>query len=115
MEVLSQSGGTKRVAILGDMFELGSLGPELHYSVGEYAGNVGNIDVLPAVGELARNIYEGAKASHVPAVYYAKDKAEAKALLPQLIQPGAVVLAKASRGMAFEELVREVRRLAPEG
>ncbi|MCI8828770.1 MAG: UDP-N-acetylmuramoyl-tripeptide--D-alanyl-D-alanine ligase [Ruminiclostridium sp.] len=115
LEVLSQSGGTKRVAILGDMFELGSLGPELHYSVGEYAGNVGNIDVLLAVGELARNIYEGAKASHVPAVYYAKDKAEAKALLPQLIQPGAVVLAKASRGMAFEELVREVRRLAPEG
>lgn len=114
LEVLAHSEGSKRVAILGDMFELGTLGPELHYSVGEYAGSVGNIDVLLAVGELARNIYDGAKANGVPAVYYTKDKAEAKALLPQLVQPGAVVLAKASRGMAFEELVREVQRLAPE-
>ena len=42
----------------------------------------------------------------------AKDKEEAKAFLPDLVKPGAVILAKASRGMAFEELVLEVKRLA---
>lgn len=114
LEVLAHSGGTFRLAILGDMFELGALGPELHYGVGEYAGTVGNIDAVLAVGELAQNIRDGARDAGVPLVLYAPTKEKAKALLPQLVKPGAVVLAKASRGMAFEELVREVRRLAPE-
>ncbi|MBQ1263847.1 MAG: UDP-N-acetylmuramoyl-tripeptide--D-alanyl-D-alanine ligase, partial [Oscillospiraceae bacterium] len=60
LEVLSQSGGQRRVAILGDMFELGVLGPELHRGVGEFAGQLGNIDALLAVGELAWNLYDAA-------------------------------------------------------
>ena len=112
LEVLSQSGGESRVAILGDMFELGVLGPELHRSVGEFAGSLENIDALLAVGELAWNIYDAACGSNIPDVIHAKDKAEAKAFLPNLVKPGAVVLLKASRGMAFEELVAEVKELA---
>jgi UDP-N-acetylmuramoyl-tripeptide--D-alanyl-D-alanine ligase len=113
LEVLSKSGGTYRAAVLGDMFELGILGPELHRSVGEYAGEVGGIDAVLAVGELSENIFEGARHAKVPQVYYAKDKEEAKAVLPNLIRPGGVILVKASRGMAFEELTREIQRLAP--
>lgn len=113
LEVLSQSGGTCRVAVLGDMFELGVLGPELHRSVGEYAGSVGNIDAVLAVGELAWNLYDAACQSNIPDVIYAKDKEEAKTFLPNLVKPGAVLLVKASRGMAFEEIVREIQRLAP--
>ena len=44
---------------------------------------------------------------------YAKDRAAAKPLLANFIRPGAVILVKASRGMAFEELTRELQRLAP--
>ena len=112
LEVLSQSGGDSRVAILGDMFELGDLGPELHRSVGEFAGSLGNLSAVVAVGDLAWNLYDAACQSTIPNVIYAKDKEEAKAFLPDLVKPGAVILAKASRGMAFEELVLEVKRLA---
>ena len=113
LEVLSQSGGDRRVAILGDMFELGVLGPELHRGVGEFAGTVGNIDALLAVGDLAWNLYDAACQSSIPDVIYAEDKEEAKKYLPDLVKPGTVILAKASRGMHFEELVLEVKRLAP--
>lgn len=113
LEVLSQSGGQRRVAILGDMFELGVLGPELHRGVGEFAGTVGNIDALLAVGDLAWNLYDAACQSNIPDVIYAEDKEEAKKYLPDLVKPGTVILAKASRGMHFEELVLEVKRLAP--
>lgn len=114
LEVLAHSGGTRRVAILGDMFELGALGPELHRSVGEFAGQVGGIDALLAIGDLAWNIYDAASQSDIDDVFYAPNKEEALALLPGLVQPGGVVLVKASRGMAFEELTRALQRLAPE-
>ena len=114
LEVLAHSGGTRRVAILGDMFELGALGPELHRSVGEFAGQVGGIDALLAIGDLAWNIYDAASQSDIDDVFYAPNKVEALALLPGLVQPGGVVLVKASRGMAFEELTRALQRLAPE-
>ena len=44
---------------------------------------------------------------------YAKDRNMAKEILPNFIRPGAVILVKASRGMAFEEITRELQRLAP--
>ena len=44
LEILSQTEGAYRAAVLGDMFELGDLGPELHRSMGECAGALGNID-----------------------------------------------------------------------
>ena len=112
LEVLSQTEGTFRAAVLGDMFELGALGPDLHRCVGEYAGTVGNIDALLAVGDLSWHLYDGARQSDLPQVFFARDKAEAMTLLPGLIRPGAVILVKASRGMHFEEIVRELQRLS---
>ena len=112
LEVLSQTEGTYRAAVLGDMFELGALGPDLHRCVGEYAGEVGNIDTLLAVGDLAWHLYDGASQSDLPQVLYARDKAEAMPLLADMVRPGAVILVKASRGMHFEEIVRELQRLS---
>ena len=95
------------------MFELGELGPELHRSMGEWAASLGNIDGLLAVGDLAWNIYDAARENGMEGVFYAKDRATAKALLPNFIRPGGVILVKASRGMAFEEITREIQRLGP--
>ena len=55
----------RRVAVLGDMFELGTLAPALHAGIGTYLGKAG-IDCLVAVGELAKNIYDAARAAMVP-------------------------------------------------
>ena len=115
LETLSQTPAAHHVAVLGNMFELGSLGPELHRGVGEYAGELGNIDALLAVGELAWNIYDAACRFRIPQVIYAKDKEEALTFLPELVKPDSVILVKASRGMAFEELTGEIRRLAARG
>ena len=112
LEVLAQSKGSYKAAILGDMFELGPLGPSLHHGVGEHAGKLG-IDCVVAVGDLAKNIYEAVADSEIPDVFYFKTKEEAKTILPSLVKPGATILVKASRGMEFEELVRELSRVSP--
>lgn len=114
VEVLAQTKGEKKIAVLGDMFELGPLAPALHAGVGEYLGKAG-IDCLVAVGELARHIYEAAVEALVPQVFYCETKEEAKAILPQVLQPNATVLVKASRGMAFEELVADLKGMTEEG
>lgn len=113
LEVLAQSSGSYKVAILGDMFELGTLGKTLHYGVGECAAKLG-IDCLIAIGELSKSIYEAASSSHIPDVFYFRTKEEAKTILPELVKPGASILVKASRGMEFEDIVREIRRVCPQ-
>ncbi len=102
VEILSGSGSDYKIAVLGDMFDLGALAPALHASVGEHLGKSG-VDCLVAVGELARHIYDAA-APHMSQAYCCKTKEEAKPLLAQLLRPNTTILVKASRGMAFEEL-----------
>lgn len=104
VEVLSKSGGDYKIAVLGDMFELGPFAPTLHAGVGAYLGKAG-IDCLVAVGELARHIYDAAKDAMVPQVYWCETKEEAKPILAELVKPNSTILVKASRGMALEELV----------
>ncbi len=110
LEVLAQSDSPYRVAILGDMFELGALGATLHHGIGVYAGNLG-IDCLLAIGELSKDIYQAAVDSPIPDVFYFETKEEAKTMLPELLKPGATILVKASRGMEFEEVVKELKRV----
>lgn len=104
VEVLSSTNADYKVAVLGDMFELGPLAPALHAGVGEYLGKAG-IDCLVAVGELAKHIYDAAQAAPVPECYYCRTKEAAKPVLDGMVRPNATILVKASRGMAMEELV----------
>ena len=113
VEVLSKSGGDYKIAVLGDMFELGPFAPTLHAGVGAYLGKAG-IDCLVAVGELARHIYDAAKDAMVPQVYWFETKEEAKPILAELVKPNSTILVKASRGMAFEELVDDLKRITKE-
>ena len=103
ISVLADGNSEWKIAVLGDMFELGSFAAPLHTSVGEYLGKVG-INCLVAVGELAKYIAEGARESGVSHVYHCADKREAKKLLPEVVKPGCTVLVKASRGMVMEEI-----------
>ena len=113
VEVLSNSKAEYKVAVLGDMFELGPLAPALHAGVGEYLGKVG-IDCLVAVGDLARHIYNAAKEGPVEEIYYCSDKKSAHAVLEQVVRPHTTVLVKASRGMAFEDLVEYLKSITKE-
>ena len=113
VEVLAKSGDGSKIAVLGDMFELGSFAPALHAGVGAYLGKAG-IDCLLAVGELAKHIYDAAEKAGVPDAYWCRTKEEAKPILEELVRPGSTILVKASRGMAFEELVDDLLRVTPE-
>ena len=113
VEVLSNAKGEYKVAVLGDMFELGPLAPALHAGIGEYLAKAG-IDCLVAVGELSKHIYDAAKAAGVPVCWHCADKAEAKPVLDSVVRPHATILVKASRGMALEELVEYLLTITKE-
>ncbi|MBC7249270.1 MAG: UDP-N-acetylmuramoyl-tripeptide--D-alanyl-D-alanine ligase [Anaerolineae bacterium] len=95
----------RKIAVLGDMLELGSYEEEGHRKVGRRAVDVAAI--LVAVGPRGRIIGEEALACGMPAerVYFAADNAQASAWLREVVAPGDVVLVKGSRGMRMEEIV----------
>ena len=100
---------TKRIAVLGDMFELGENSDGMHAGVGEYAVEKG-IDGLICVGENSRHMYEAAltKATGCKAWYFRTREELIVALREnreELLPEGATVLIKASHGMHFEEVV----------
>jgi UDP-N-acetylmuramoyl-tripeptide--D-alanyl-D-alanine ligase len=113
IQVLATSKGKTKIAVLGDMFELGPLAPALHAGVGECAAKAG-IDCLVCAGELAQHIADAATAQGMTEVYWRPNKKEAMAVLEQVVKPNCTVLVKASRGMAFEELVDFIKGLTKE-
>lgn len=111
--VLADSSSAFKMAVLGDMFELGSLAPMLHAGVGEFAGRSG-VDCLVAVGEMAVHIADAAEKAGVPAVFRCPDKGSAIPVLKEQLRPDTTVLVKASRGMAMEELTDYLKRITTE-
>ena len=111
--VLGDSKAAFKMAVLGDMFELGSLAPALHSGVGEYLGKAG-IHCLVAVGELSAHMAEAARAAGVPMVFHCPDKGAAIPVLKGNVKPDSTILVKASRGMAMEELVDYLKRITTE-
>ncbi len=111
--ILAESRSEFKLAVLGDMFELGGLAPILHREVGEYLGRAG-IDCLVAVGELAEHIADAARTAGVANVIHCPDKETAKPILAEKIRANATVLVKASRGMAMEQLVDYLKQITTE-
>jgi UDP-N-acetylmuramoyl-tripeptide--D-alanyl-D-alanine ligase len=90
LEHLAEHEGRK-VAILGEMAELGPTSPEYHGEIGELVSDLG-IDVVLGVGELAK-AYGGE---------WVENAAKAAERAPELVQPGDVVLIKGSRAVGLE-------------
>jgi UDP-N-acetylmuramoyl-tripeptide--D-alanyl-D-alanine ligase len=101
-DLATHSPEGRRIAVLGDMLELGPGEAQEHRSLGEYAAGSG-LDALIAVGPLSAEMARAfAAASGGAAVLHAADAAEAAALARELVGPGDVVLVKGSRGIALE-------------
>ena len=94
-----RAGARRRVAILGEMAELGPGAPEFHRQIGEEAARVG-VAALVAVGELARGYLDGA--SGVPVARWVPDAAAAVPATEEVVEPGDCVLVKASRAVGLE-------------
>lgn len=99
----TRAGDRRRVAVLGDMAELGPDAPRFHTEVSEEIARAG-IDVLIAVGEQAR-AYAGAG---VPDTYCVPDAEAAALQLDEVMRPGDCVLLKASRVVGLERLADRI-------
>ena len=98
LDDLAASASGRRVAVLGDMLELGPGEVAYHEEIGALATTAG-VDLLVTVGPLAAHIgaaFAGGAHRHVD------DARAAAALLPDLLEPGDTVLVKASRGVGLE-------------
>lgn len=94
-----RAGGRRRVAILGDMAELGSGAPAFHREIGEAVSQSG-VQALVAVGELARDYLDGA--AGVPVTRWCADAATAVPVAQEVVEPGDCVLVKGSRALGLE-------------
>jgi UDP-N-acetylmuramoyl-tripeptide--D-alanyl-D-alanine ligase len=96
----------KRIAVLGDMRELGEIAEVSHRAIGEKVRK-SSVDYLITLGDMGKWIAEAARKSGMPderCLWY-EDRAQAVARLNEIAQPGDVVLVKASRLMKLEEVV----------
>ena len=93
------AGARRRVAILGEMAELGPGAPAFHREIGEAVSHYG-VHVLVAVGALARGYVDGA--TSVPLTRWVPGVPEAIAAAQELVDPGDCVLVKASRAVGLE-------------
>lgn len=100
----------RRVAVLGDMLNLGAGSDALHREVGAFAAECG-IDSLICCGSEARFILDGYMSSREGEGIYFEDKPELISALPELIKKDDAVLVKASNGMKFAELLSVLRGL----
>jgi UDP-N-acetylmuramoyl-tripeptide--D-alanyl-D-alanine ligase len=102
LEHLAERAGKRRkVAVLGDMAELGPGAASYHREVGAAASRA-HVDVLLAVGPLARSYLEGARG--VPDTRWAPTVEQGLVTLRRLLQPGDCVLVKGSRSMGLEAI-----------
>ncbi len=98
----------KRIAVLGDMFELGENSEKYHYEVGEYLATK-NIDELVVVGDLSLNIAKAVQDSGASIrCNILKDNDEATIFLMSAMAVGDVVLIKGSNGMNMNKIVSNV-------
>jgi UDP-N-acetylmuramoyl-tripeptide--D-alanyl-D-alanine ligase len=101
---LAETTGARRVAVLGDMLELGPDGPRLHRELGAHAAAKG-VELLVTVGPLAAEMGREIAGT----VYAAPDAKAAAQLLPGLLREGDTVLVKGSRGVGLERVCERLR------
>ncbi len=106
--LIGRKNQRRRVAILGDMLELGEYSGELHYEIGKYLLKK-DIDVLIALGKLAKNIYRGFKENRADPdksqCYYFPEKEGFRSNLKNLVKSRDIVLIKGSRANKMEEII----------
>jgi UDP-N-acetylmuramoyl-tripeptide--D-alanyl-D-alanine ligase len=104
LHVLAQFSKGQKIAVLGDMLELGDWARQEHEKVGKEAAELG-VDVLITLGPLAGYIAESARQNGMQRVYSVPDHAAAAAQLQKILKPGDTILLKGSRGMAMENIL----------
>ena len=109
LEVLARTECERRVAVLGDMGELGDLTEQAHFNAGALAAMLG-IDFVVAIGSKAVKIADGAAMGGAEVLHFAT-REEAMPTLREQLHPHTTMLIKASHAMHFEEIVKELQMI----
>ncbi len=108
INTLMATNGERKVAILGDIFELGEHATRIHKSVGTYVGEK-NVDLLIAIGDNAKYYAEEAKkAIGNERVKYFDKKEDFIKIKDDIIKSGDVILVKASLGMDLKKVTESI-------
>ena len=109
LEYVSKVEANKKIAVLGDILELGEFSKQMHEKVGEEVIK-NNMDVLITVGKEAENIANKALELGMNSkdVYHLINNDDASDLIKQIAEQGDIVLVKASNGMHFDEIVEKL-------
>ena len=101
--------GNKKIAVLGDMLELGAYSEEAHQDVGKYLAKL-EIDKLITVGECSRDIDRGAKEAGMSEdnIFHFADVISAGKFLQEIMKEGDLILVKGSQGVRAEKIVKEI-------
>ena len=106
LRTLSVSDGTRRIAVLAGMNELGTDSREEHRRVGREAGKL-PLDLMVTIGEKGSDIGEGAAEAGLPTMRF-DTKEEFMERAAEVLRPGDTILFKASRSFALEETVQKL-------
>ncbi len=107
LKILNDIKGNKKIAVLGDMLELGTYSKEAHLQVGNMVAQ-NNVDCLLAYGKDAKYYVEAAKQSGVENAVWFDDKEKLSDTLLKITSAGDAVLFKGSRGMKLEDVINTV-------
>jgi UDP-N-acetylmuramoyl-tripeptide--D-alanyl-D-alanine ligase len=113
LDVLRETPAARRIAVLGEMLELGQSAPDLHRRVGRYAADSG-IDLLIGVRGNARAMVEAAGAAGLTATFVETPAAAGECASRQA-HPGDAVLFKGSRGVRVEDALETFLKLKAGG
>lgn len=102
---LLQKAEGRKIAVLGDMFELGEREKDLHYEVGAYGAD--KVDYMICVGKLSLHMYEGAKKhkKEETELIYIEEKEKVFQVIERIRKKGDTFLVKASHGMGFSQII----------
>lgn len=108
LEALSQFEGRRKIAVLGDMLELGRFTEEAHRKIGQKAARI--VDLFFAVGERMKFAVDEAQKNGLPAksIFHFDVSEEAGLPLQNLMQKGDMILIKGSQSMRMEKIVEEI-------
>ena len=107
LKYLSNRTDLRKIAVLGDMLELGEFSKELHEKVGEEVAN-NNIDILICRGKFAKDIISRASKNKKTQCILLQNNEEILNKLKEILREGDVVLIKASNGMKFYEICQKL-------
>lgn len=108
LSTFDQLPGINRIAVLGDMLELGETSPTLHEQLGLACGNF-KLDKVFCLGEMAQYIAKGALAAGIKDVRHYTDREALLSALLDETENEATVLFKGSRGMKLDEILDQIK------